>query len=229
MMKRLLAFLFCLFTTAAGAQVCSTTLPYTFVNGTTIDATQVNADLQAIISCVNTNAISATSNLLVPSGTVAFFDLATCPVGWTASGSGATVDIRGRFLRALNNGASIDPANPALGATETSQVGPLTGTISGTAAGQNIAYAVTAGGGGSFSGSTSTVVTDIYAGGGSMASGSGWGITKAGASASGSISVAAEAVNGYTNASSVSGTLACTNCGLETRPQAAALLGCQKN
>ena len=45
----------------ASALICSS-IPYTFSNGTTADATQVNANFSAFQSCVNTNAATAGAN-----------------------------------------------------------------------------------------------------------------------------------------------------------------------
>lgn len=58
MRKILLAIIFWLFAVQlAAASICSS-LPYTFTNGTTADAGQVNANFAALQNCVNTNAAS---------------------------------------------------------------------------------------------------------------------------------------------------------------------------
>lgn len=240
---RVIAFCFAVCVSfAANAQICSTSLPYTFVNGTTIDATQVNANLQAIIACVNSNAAhngtntditsftGVTSGQLVPSGTLAYFDLSSCPSGWSlANGSGGTLDARGRFLRATNQGSGRDPANPALGGTETATNGSVTASLSGTAAGQAAGSLVTLGGGVSWSLTTGSVVTSIYGGGASLAVGSGWGFSAGGSPVTGTITAAPQGITGSTSASSISGSISCTNCGAEARPQSIALTACQKN
>ncbi|MBF0314463.1 MAG: type II secretion system protein [Oligoflexia bacterium] len=52
----------------------------------------------------------ACTEAFIPSKTVAAFYLANCPTGWSlADNSPGRTDIRGRFMRALNSGLSIDP------------------------------------------------------------------------------------------------------------------------
>jgi hypothetical protein len=66
-MKRLLAGILLLFTcVAAQAQIVGT-LPYTFANGTVIDAGQVNSDFSYIVSQVNTNAVAVGANSTITS------------------------------------------------------------------------------------------------------------------------------------------------------------------
>ena len=46
----------------------------------------------------------------VPSGMVAYFQAASCPAGWiAANGASGTVDVRGAFIRGLDNGRGLDP------------------------------------------------------------------------------------------------------------------------
>lgn len=41
---------------------------------------------------------------------MAYFNSTTCPKGWSsANGSNGTVDLRGEFIRGLDNGRGIDP------------------------------------------------------------------------------------------------------------------------
>ena len=116
-MKRLLAF-FLLFAAPAQAQILSS-VPYSFLNGTTANATQVNANFSAIVSGVNSgaatltafNALSATvtANQTALSGLYGFFNASTCPTGWIAAdGTSSTVDLRGYFIRGWDNGAGHD-------------------------------------------------------------------------------------------------------------------------
>ncbi len=51
-----------------------------------------------------------------PSGEVAAFNLSTCPSGWSpANGTGGTVDLRGVFVRGLDNGRGLDTdTNPRI-------------------------------------------------------------------------------------------------------------------
>ena len=54
----------------------------------------------------------------VPSGMVAYFQQTSCPAGWiAANGASGTVDVRGAFIRGLDNGRHLDPdwATRALG------------------------------------------------------------------------------------------------------------------
>ena len=47
----------------------------------------------------------------VPAGAVMAFNLATCPTGWAvADGTGSTPDLRGEFIRGLDNGRGVDAA-----------------------------------------------------------------------------------------------------------------------
>lgn len=195
----------------AHAVICSTSLPYTFVNGTTIDATQVNADLQAIISCVNSNAAHNGSNSditnltaiagnsgagpgLIASGTVAFFDLGaqTCPGGWVlANGSGGTTDARGRYLRAEDYPyTGTNPDGDFVG-NQLEAVQNITATVSGSTTVTNYVN-------GTISGHTYATANNL------------------------DLSV-------VTNSFALSGgTISCTNCGNETRPVTLSLTVCQK-
>ncbi len=49
------------------------------------------------------------SSLAFPSGAVVAFNSATCPTGWAiADGTGGTPDLRGEFIRGLDNGRGVD-------------------------------------------------------------------------------------------------------------------------
>ncbi len=49
------------------------------------------------------------SSLAFPSGAVVAFNAATCPTGWAiADGTGGTPDLRGEFIRGLDNGRGVD-------------------------------------------------------------------------------------------------------------------------
>ncbi len=55
------------------------------------------------------------------SGVYSFFNMATCPSGWvSADGTNGTIDLRGMFVRGLDNGRGLDSGR-ALGSTQTSQ------------------------------------------------------------------------------------------------------------
>jgi hypothetical protein len=95
---------------AASVAAIINPLPYIFANGTTADATQVNADLAQIVSNVNSNAVPLTTAGLVPAGAVEAFNLAACPTGWSAAdGTGGKADMRGYFIRGLDTGGGVDP------------------------------------------------------------------------------------------------------------------------
>lgn len=233
---------------SAQAQICSTSLPYTFVNGTVADGTQVNANFQAIIACVNANAaksgvnsdITALNALpagsLVQSGQIAYFNMSSCPSGWTNSdGTSSTLDLRGYFIRSLNLGSGHDPANPGLGVYEAATNGSVTGNVSSSGY-NSLGVGGSFSGSGSFtvnsSGTTGTVIESINAGGSNIQPGSGWGWTSGNASVSVSGSSSVNVSGGISGSASgtvsVSGGLSCTNCGAEARPQSVAAIACQK-
>lgn len=117
-MKRLLVALLLLGAAPAQAQILSS-VPYSFLNGTTANATQVNANFAAIVAGVNSgaatltafNALSATvaTNQTALSGLYGFFNASSCPTGWLpADGTSSTVDLRGYFIRGWDNGAGHD-------------------------------------------------------------------------------------------------------------------------
>ncbi|MDD5197324.1 MAG: hypothetical protein PHN60_00500 [Candidatus Gracilibacteria bacterium] len=52
---------------------------------------------------------TTTISTLSPSGAVIAFNLASCPTGWTiADGGGGRPDLRGEFIRGLDNGRGVD-------------------------------------------------------------------------------------------------------------------------
>jgi hypothetical protein len=115
-------------------------LPYIFQNGTTADATQVNADLSQIVSNVNSNAVPIVGGSTVPTGAVVPFNLSSCPSGWLPlDGISATPDMRGYFVRGLDTGGSVDPGR-TLATLQQDQFqnhahGVAGGTLGGTSAG----------------------------------------------------------------------------------------------
>ena len=55
------------------------------------------------------------------SGVYSFFNMVSCPSGWIAAdGTNGTIDLRGMFVRGLDNGRGLD-AGRLLGSTQTSQ------------------------------------------------------------------------------------------------------------
>jgi hypothetical protein len=119
-MKRfILAFL--LLTSGAQAQVFSAP-PVTLVNGQTANATDVMANLNAIINSGNAsfNAIQTLiTNYVptsVPSGMIAGFAVCCCPAGWqNADGTSGSPDLRGNFIRVWNSSGSGFDSGRSLG------------------------------------------------------------------------------------------------------------------
>ena len=68
----------------------------------------------------------------VPSGMVAYFQQTSCPAGWiAANGASGTVDVRGAFIRGLDNGRGLDPnwATRTLGSYQTDAGRNITGSL----------------------------------------------------------------------------------------------------
>lgn len=97
-----------------------------FTNGTVANATEVNANFTALKTAVETLQNAAPQ---VPSGAVLHFASTTCPTGWVkangatvsattypalatalgTSGNFALPDLRGEFVRGLDDGRGVDP------------------------------------------------------------------------------------------------------------------------
>lgn len=57
-----------------------------------------------------TITIGGAAGGLVPSGAVMAFNLSSCPTGWlNANGTAVSLDLRGQFVRGLDQGAGVDP------------------------------------------------------------------------------------------------------------------------
>lgn len=110
-----------LFAMCGQAQACepSSKAPVTVCRGlscATVGATVLDGDKKHIIACLFSDtsstikvwkAMSVESS--VPSGTVAYFNLAACPSGWVLSnGTAGTVDMRGAFVRGLDKARGLD-------------------------------------------------------------------------------------------------------------------------
>jgi hypothetical protein len=102
-------------------------------------------------SAVNTwgYSLSVAPNSTTPSGTIAYFDLSSCPSGWAAAdGTGSTVNVVGQFIRSLNtSGSGYDP-DRTLASAQSDSVQPLgVGVASSLYVGSTTAYYGTATGG----------------------------------------------------------------------------------
>jgi len=53
-------------------------------------------------------AVAAAIVTAAPTASLGFFDLTSCPAGWTYAGSGSLLDMRGYFVRAQDNGRGLD-------------------------------------------------------------------------------------------------------------------------
>ena len=160
------------------------------------------------------NVPAANAVVVIPSGMVAWFNLPSCPSGWsTANGTGATADVRGRYVRDLDQGTGRDPNVPTLGGSYSAANGPITATTSGTVTGSAT---------GTLTGTASPqAVTGFTAVSGTIAGGT---------SALPTLTTLSTSVSGTLTVSGTdSGTVACTNCGAQTQVDTVALLACQKN
>jgi hypothetical protein len=93
-------------------------------------------------------AVTSYSNSGVAPGTVAFFDLSSCPTGWlAANGSSGTVSMVGRFARGLDTAGTVDHVARTLGSTEADTVGPFTATGSTSTVVTSVATSTAAAGG----------------------------------------------------------------------------------
>jgi len=146
MIKTLLAAL--LFAGSCQAQTFSS-VPFTFTYGTQANASQVQADFQSIVNNGNAvaNAIQAQIAGVTPppQGVNMFFNLSSCPSGWSQNGYGT-----GTFFRSYDAGRGLDTTGTAISASEPSALQDHTHTTSPT---------ITA---------TSTIGVQFYSGSGSV-------------------------------------------------------------
>ncbi len=107
------------------------TMPYIFVNGQAYNPSQLQADFQAIVN--QGNAVGAflesqiAANTPPPSGSILWFNLGSCPVGWSNLGAG----FAGRFVRGYDSGRGIDPIPQPVGGTEAATLQDHTHTFNG--------------------------------------------------------------------------------------------------
>lgn len=117
MIKRLLLAVLLLMPLPALAQVCSS-YPYTFVNGTTADATQVNANFASILTCAN--------SLLAPLASPTFTGVPAAPTaspGTNTSQLATTAFVTAAINTLSTAGITIGSTTIALGSTQTALAG----------------------------------------------------------------------------------------------------------
>ena len=150
----------------------------------------------------------------IPSGMVSWFNLSTCPVGWQlANGVSGSADVRGRYVRDLDQGTGRDPTGTGIGGAYASQNGPVTATTADTGTLTTPA---------AISGITGTVVLSVS----SALAQVGTGGTYLTSATTGTSAVTGATVSGGSVTST--GTISCTNCGTQTRVDTVVLLACQK-
>jgi hypothetical protein len=127
-------------------------VPFTFTYGTQANASQVQADFQSIVNNGNAvaNAIQAQIAGVTPppSGVNMFFNLASCPSGWSQNGYGT-----GTFFRSHDAGRGLDTTGTPISSAESAALQDHTHTTSPT---------ITA---------TSTIGAQFYSGTGSVSRG----------------------------------------------------------
>jgi hypothetical protein len=104
-MKKILALLLLCSTPVQAQQFVS--VPFTLVGGTRADATQVMANFYSLINNGNASMVSLNALLAahgvgspIPSGFTAYFNLFSCPSGWTDQSS----TLGGYFIRGTGAG-----------------------------------------------------------------------------------------------------------------------------
>lgn len=151
------------------------------------------------------NVPSSSAVVTIPTGMVSWFNLASCPTGWVVANGTASADVRGRYIRDLDQGAGRDTSGTGLAGAYTAANGPITATTAGT-------------GTGTISGVTGTVVVSTSSAAVQPGSGS---LTFA-------PNLGTSPVTG-TAAVTTTGVAACTNCGSQTVVDTVVLLACQKS
>jgi hypothetical protein len=103
------------YTVAVNTGSTGSTLASSEWNKMVSNFTAVDAQLTALNAAVGSSSI--------PSGAVMAFNLASCPTGWSsADGSGGRPDLRGEFIRGLDNGRGVDSGRTLASAQAASSV-----------------------------------------------------------------------------------------------------------
>jgi hypothetical protein len=76
---------------------------------TTLGTPTATTDATAYVDAAVAAALAAV--VTTPAGAVMAFNLSACPTGWlNANGSATALDLRGQFIRGLDQGAGVDPS-----------------------------------------------------------------------------------------------------------------------
>lgn len=119
-MKTLLASILLLAAPNFAQAQSFTTVPFIFIFGQPANASQVMADFQSVVN--NGNAVANYINSQIaavtppPSGSLIYFNLASCPAGW------ALVNYGTNFARGLDLGRGQDTTGTAQGGSEATTV-----------------------------------------------------------------------------------------------------------
>jgi len=92
------AFIFGVF--AVGFHIADEVLPGKFTG---------NYSFNGTLNLTETTVVGFSSGDIIPSGAVMAFNLTICPIGWSpADGTSGNPDLRGEFIRGLDDGRGID-------------------------------------------------------------------------------------------------------------------------
>jgi len=123
-MKKFIFLLFFLLSGPALGQSFSS-MPYTFVNGTTFIPSQMSANFSSLVNSGNAVVQNLQLQLnnkgSIPSGALIYFNLASCPGGWTDVEAGQTT-LLARHIRGLDNGAGKDTTGTTVGNYESNTI-----------------------------------------------------------------------------------------------------------
>lgn len=105
-------------------------VPYIFANGSKYNPSQVMADFQSITNSGNSVSTAINSAILThtpePSGIMLWFNLASCPSGWTTKAGYGNV-----FVRGLDLGRGVDTTGTVVGGAELGVIQSHTHSVNG--------------------------------------------------------------------------------------------------